>query len=200
MSIIGVVGAIGSGKSFTQLKVGLEYANERRKQLVCNFLIDRKALLEYASQPAFIFHWHGYLYLEFVKLMYAFSWYLWRFKIIKKRPKFPKFKPHLPWIVYLCKMNKGIIQIPNPRNLQSLLIPESVCLLDEAGIFLNSREFQKTPRELLADLCQSRKFGADLMWCAQFDEQVDKQMRMLTQYFVHCSSLSTYDRKLEKAF
>jgi hypothetical protein len=92
----------------------------------------------------------------------------------------------------------GIIQIPNPKNLQALLIPEAVILLDEAGILLNAREFAKTPKELLADLAQSRKFGSDLIWCAQFDSQIDRQMRLLTQYFWHCKGSSIWDKKMRR--
>ena len=34
MTIIGIAGAIGSGKSFTQLKHGLKYVEERQKRLM----------------------------------------------------------------------------------------------------------------------------------------------------------------------
>lgn len=102
-----------------------------------------------------------------------------------------------PWLKYLSE-NGGIIQIYAPKFLQALMLPESVVLLDEAGIFLNAREFRKLSVKFLNDLAQSRKQGTDMYWAAQFDEQVDKQFRMLTQFFVHCSSLSVYSARLAR--
>lgn len=102
------------------------------------------------------------------------------------------------WIGYLIDTNQ-IVCLSALDNLESFVsYPNSVCLLDEAGIFLNTREFAKTPKKLLQDLAQSRKFGADLIYCAQFDDQVDKQLRLLTQYFVVCQSVTIYDRKLKR--
>ena len=155
MSIIGIAGAIGSGKSFTQLVTAFEFANRKERQIIANFPLNIPAVYEYAKQKKY------------------------------------------SWLQYLCSAG-GISWITAPKNLQSLLIPETVCLLDEAGIFLNSREFAKTPKELLADLAQSRKFGCDLIYCSQFDEQVDRQMRLLTQYWVHCDSISFYDKVLRR--
>ncbi len=197
MTIIGVAGAIGSGKSFTQLKHGLNYVEERQKQLVTNFPINIKALYKYASMQklgiigAFVY--------ELKKLKYAIHLNLhWAIPLIfRKKPKYPKTKPHLPWVKRLCESG-GIIQIAFPEKIEALLIPESVVLLDEAGILLNSREFANTSKQLLADLAQSRKDGCDLIWCAQFDEQVDRQLRMLTQFWIHCESLAVYDKKMRR--
>lgn len=77
-----------------------------------------------------------------------------------------------------------------------LSVPGSVVLLDEAGIFFNTREFSKTPKSLLMDLAQSRKTGCDLIYASQFDGQVDKQFRMLTQYFTHCGGVTAWSKKL----
>lgn len=197
MTIIGVAGAIGAGKSFTQLKHGLNYCEERQKQLVCNFNLNKKALLEYARSPLILDSLIGKFYFNFRWLVFYFALNLSQIGIGKK-PSIPRFKPRLPWIVSLVRSGKGIIEIPNPSNLESLMIPESVILLDEAGILLNSREFATTSKKLLADLAQSRKDGCDLIWCAQFDEQVDRQMRLLTQFWIHCQSLSIYDKKFRR--
>lgn len=198
MTIIGVAGAIGSGKSFTQLKHGLKYVEQRQKQLVTNFEINIEALRKYASLPIQYQSWHGFFIYNVKKLIYAIriNLHLAIPKLFKK-PKRVKLKPQLPWVKRLCESG-GIIQIPNPSCIESLLIPESVCLLDEAGILLNSREFAKTSKQLLADLAQSRKDGCDLIWCAQFDEQVDRQLRLLTQFWIHCESLSAYDKKMRR--
>jgi hypothetical protein len=198
MTIIGVVGKIGSGKSLSQLREGLYYADKREKQLVTNFLINEKELYKYACLPKFSDQFWGKVLIEAIHFKYAIQWHLSTIFPFIKKPKKIKFKPRLPWIKHLIENNMGIIQIPNPSNFQALMIPRSVILLDEAGIFFNAREFSKTPKELLADLNQSRKFGCDLIWCAQFDKQIDVQMRMVTQYIWHCCGVTIpWDKKLK---
>lgn len=191
--IIGLAGAIGTGKSFTQLQQALQYANDRQRQLVCNFELNLKELYKYACMPK---HADSITKSFLYELSIVFPSILTVLLPLKRsRVKAPP--PRLPWIKYLIE-NGGIIQIPAPKSLQALLIPNSVVCLDEAGILLNSRDFASTPRELLADLAQSRKFGCDLFWCAQFEEQVDKQIRLLTQYWIHCDSLAVFDKKLKR--
>lgn len=190
--IIGLAGAIGSGKSFTQLKQALQYAEERHKQIVFNFEINLKELYRYANMPK---EYDSYLSTFIYELGNLITYILY---ILKFKIQYPvKKKSRLPWIAYLCT-HGGIIQMPNPEELEALLIPESVVCLDEAGILLNSREFAKTSKQLLADLAQSRKDGCDLFWAAQFEEQVDKQLRLLTQYWIHCDSLAVYDKELRR--
>jgi len=187
MVIIGIAGSIGSGKSFTQLREALQYADDRRKQLVFNFHVDIKELYRYANMPR---EYDSYVSGLVYDVRYALAYFCNMYGL---KTKYPKRTPRLPWISQLCRTG-GIIQIPSPKYLEALLIPESVVCLDEAGILLNSREFAKTSKELLADLAQSRKDGCDLFWAAQFEEQVDKQLRLLTQYWIHCDSLSAYDK------
>lgn len=151
--IIGIAGAIGSGKSFTQLKMALHYCEVKEKQLVTNFDVDIPSLIKYCQHK--------------------------------------KYK----WCIDNMLRKGAVSCIINPSSLQALFIPASVVCLDEAGIFLNSRDFMNTPKELLADLCQSRKTGVDLIWAAQFEEQVDKQVRLLTQYWIHCDSVSVYNKQ-----
>jgi Zonular occludens toxin (Zot) len=155
MSIIGLSGAIGSGKSHTQLKMALEHTDRKRKSLVLNFPVNLKHLYDYCRLKQQ--HWNQYMILK-----------------------------------------GGVSVIANPSHIESLLLPESVVCLDEAGVFLNSREFATTSKALLADLAQSRKDGVDLIWAAQFNEQVDKQLRLLTQYWIHCDSVSGYDKELRR--
>jgi hypothetical protein len=193
MSIIAIVGNIGSGKSFTQLKTGIEYAETRQKSIVANFPINTDALKKVCLQPKNSGKLWWYLYYEsrkFISIMIA--------ALLGKKYKSPRFKIKYPWILKLIETNK-VHYISSVCDLNDLMrIPESVVLLDEAGVFLNSREFAKTPKELLVNLAQSRKDGIDLIYAAQFDDQVDRQFRMLTQFFVHCSSLSYWDNKLRR--
>jgi hypothetical protein len=195
--IIGIVGAIGSGKSFTQLKQGLLYADQREKQLVFNFPVNVSELYRYASSPVVLDLPFGHVLYEFKKLFRILLFNLRLLLFSFGLGKLPRLRladsPRMPWVAKLCKYG-GISVIYNPEHLEALMIPDSVVLLDEAGILLNSREFANTSKKLLADLAQSRKDGVDLFWCAQFDDQVDRQFRMLTQFFIHCQSLSVFDR------
>ena len=90
----------------------------------------------------------------------------------------------------------GIIYInPNSSLADILRIPQSIVCLDEAGVFLNARSFLTTPKDLLSDLAQSRKEGADLIYAAQFPDQIDKQLRELTQFVAHCEGVTKYNNK-----
>lgn len=151
MTITGICGEIGSGKSLIQLKYALDQCALKHKVLVCNFSIDPVALKLYASA-------------------------------IKS--------PYLIWMAD----NQRYVCLSALTSLADVMkFPGSVVCLDEAGIFLNSREYSKTPKSLLTDLAQSRKDGIDLIYCAQFDAQVDLQFRQLTQFFIYADALTSYD-------
>jgi zona occludens toxin len=66
---------------------------------------------------------------------------------------------------------------------------ESKCLLliDEAGIMFNTRDWQtekNTRTPWIKFLSQSRKFGYDIVFVAQSDKMIDKQIRGLVEYDV----------------
>lgn len=152
MTITGICGEIGSGKSLYQLAYALEQCNQKHKKLVCNFPVNIHALKVYA------------------------------------------YAAKMPYLIWMADNNQ-VACIPSLNSLTELFIyPNSIVCLDEAGIFLNSREFSKTPKALLSDMAQSRKAGIDLVYASQFDDQVDRQFRLLTQYFVHCDALTKYDK------
>ncbi len=155
MTITGIAGKIGSGKSLKQLDYALQQCNRKHKLLVTNFHLNIPAVRKYCVMKGY--HWAAWMVAE------------------------------------------GLVTVIDTlNNLEALLTyPNSIACLDEAGIFLNAREFAKTPKKLLMDLCQSRKDGIDLIWAAQFDTQVDKQFRQLTQYWIHAAGASVYDRKLK---
>lgn len=164
MTIIGIAGSIGSGKSFTQLRTTLEYCERKKKRLVTNFVLNFDVLYEYCVSKKYDYCARSILHDRFT------------------------------YIINPSRISKGIVE----PCIDALLLPESVVAVDECGIYLNSRNFAKTSFELLADLCQSRKTGTDIVWCAQFNDQVDRQFRMLTQYWVHCKSLSAWDAKMRR--
>lgn len=66
---------------------------------------------------------------------------------------------------------------------------ESQCLIviDEAGVIFNSRDWQTQFKQRLnwiKFLSQSRKFGYDIIFVAQSDRMIDKQIRGLVEYEV----------------
>lgn len=66
---------------------------------------------------------------------------------------------------------------------------ESQCLIliDEAGIMFNTRDWQtekNTRTPWIKFLSQSRKFGFDVIFVAQSDKMIDKQIRGLVEYDV----------------
>lgn len=60
-------------------------------------------------------------------------------------------------------------------------------VLDEAQLLFNSREWQRTGRfDWLEFFSQHRKFGYEIIFVAQFDRMIDRQIRSLVEYeFVH---------------
>ena len=102
------------------------------------------------------------------------------------------------WLGHHIGRGQYYIFDANTKLSEILSIPESVVCLDEAGIFLNARNWQSTSKQLLVDLCQSGKDGVDLIYTAQFLEQVDSQFRQLTQYYVHAAGFTKWSRSLRR--
>jgi len=61
-----------------------------------------------------------------------------------------------------------------------------IIVLDEAGIIMSARGFQKLPPEMMWMLLQHRHLGLDLYYTAQDWEGVDKALRTVTLYVHHC--------------
>lgn len=165
MTITGLSGDIGSGKSWKMLQYGLEQAELKKKYLVTNFALNLSGVKRYCA-------------------MRKFWWVIWtidnsKFSIVSFVPQDSR------------KENMSLVPFFKDRQ-------NSICLLDEAGIFLNSRNFANTPAQLLMDLAQSRKSGNDLIWAAQFDTQVDVQFRNLTQFWIQCDGWTAYDKQMRR--
>ncbi|NES25571.1 MAG: ATP-binding protein [Symploca sp. SIO3E6] len=156
--ITGILGEMGSGKSFVSLLIGFEMAEELQYDVCVNFALDAKALYRY-----------------FVSCGYT-------------------------WL--LSRLMHGGIEVKPVSSGQKVDLENWMsrrrCLyiLDEAGIFLNARRFQSNSPQFLADLAQIRHDGRKLFWIAQFVDQVDKQLRELTQSYIYCDCITKYSRKL----
>lgn len=73
---------------------------------------------------------------------------------------------------------------------------KTLYVLDEAGVFLNSRRFRDVDPQFLSDLAQVRHKSRRLFWIAQYYDMVDRILRSLTSGFVHCESITTFDKEL----
>jgi Zonular occludens toxin (Zot) len=69
------------------------------------------------------------------------------------------------------------------RRLWQLKLADqgAVLALDEMGVLFNSREWQKFPADLGYLVAQGRRLRVDLLFTAQFMDQVDKTIRELTE-------------------
>jgi len=64
----------------------------------------------------------------------------------------------------------------------------AVYVCDEAPLYLFSRDFNKTNKDIFIKLFQLRKRKSVLFYSAQSFNQLDKQLRDVTAYFVHCTA------------
>lgn len=200
--LIGIIGDIGSGKTFSQIKYCLRYADRRHKNLVFNFYINRKALKEYCEIPYFVdipfigsFVYEILKLIQVIKITFNNTFVGIVPGITRRRYRF-KFTPRHPWVLELLARDEGIYEMPGLEDFSLLLKPNSLVCFDEAGIFLNSRFFSKTSKKLITDLAQVRKDGIDFVWTGQYFEQVEKVLRELSSEILVCLGTSSYDTKL----
>lgn len=100
------------------------------------------------------------------------------------------------WLAHCIDMNRIVIK-PGAESVNDLInYPNAVALIDEAGVFFDCHSSREMPRSVRADLAQVRKGGTDVIWAAQYFDQVDKQIRSLSQYIIHCAGTVMYDREL----
>lgn len=103
---------------------------------------------------------------------------------------------NLKWV---CdNLSNGIISfISSDANLNNLLtIPRTIIVLDEAGIYLSSREVYKTPKALIKGLVYSRKNTQYLIYAAQDPGMVDPLFNNLVEEVYYCDCVSVFDKTL----
>jgi hypothetical protein len=94
-------------------------------------------------------------------------------------------------------MNR-VHQLPGLDNVLKLFeYRRATIILDEAGVYFNTRHYAKMPPEVLAAMPQLRHDGNDLIWAAQYFEQVDKSFRMLCHRSTHAYGVSRYSPRLK---
>lgn len=74
--------------------------------------------------------------------------------------------------------------------------PKTLYLLDEAGVYLNSRRFRDISVDFISDLAQIRHDGKLLWWVAQYADMVDRVLRELTASFLVAESTLRFNKKL----
>jgi hypothetical protein len=101
------------------------------------------------------------------------------------------------WLAHQIEMNR-VHQLPGLDNVLRLFeYRRATILLDEAGVYFNTRHYAKMPPEVLAAMAQLRHDGNDLIWAAQYFEQVDKSFRMLCHRATHAYGISRYSPTLK---
>jgi hypothetical protein len=101
------------------------------------------------------------------------------------------------WLAHQIEMNR-VHQLPGLDNVLKLFeYRRATILLDEAGVYFNTRHYSKMPPEVLAAMAQLRHDGNDLIWAAQYFEQVDKSFRMLCHRSTHAYGVSRYSPLLK---
>ena len=74
-----------------------------------------------------------------------------------------------------------------------------IYVLDEAGIFCSSRNWQGLSDKWQSDLAMLRQFHVRLWWISQHYSHVDKILRNQTNYIVECSSVLRSSTELQGA-
>lgn len=167
LALYGAFGAIGSGKTFKATEQALFLSNEEKKNIVANYPLDLDSL--------------------------------WLFCIINKLDNIIDLlnQPGAIKFIDLSKdeFNRRLHKESKSREKfisnASLMfdVHDSVIIIDEAGIFLNSRNWQNNDNlSILQRLCQSRKRSNHAFVIAQFPNQIDAQLRELLQYYLICSA------------
>lgn len=73
---------------------------------------------------------------------------------------------------------------------------KTLYIIDEAGVYLNSRNFKNIPLDFLSNLAQIRHDCRRLFWISQYREQVDKTLRELTASYIEADCPTRYSRRL----
>ncbi len=96
-----------------------------------------------------------------------------------------------------CRILHNKVRVKDSEDLEDFMdLPKTIYILDEAGVYLNSRAFQSVPKTFLAQLAQVRHDQKILVWCAQYADMVDRILRELTAMYCQCLSVSKFSKEL----
>jgi hypothetical protein len=103
----------------------------------------------------------------------------------------------------LSRLLHGGIKVRSCANGSELRLIEfmqekgTLYLIDEAGVYLNARNFKNIPLDFLSDLAQIRHDSRRLFWISQYKDQVDKNLRELSASYIVAECPTRYSHKLK---
>jgi len=101
------------------------------------------------------------------------------------------------WLAHQIEMNR-VHQLPGVDNILRLFeYKRATIILDEAGMYFGARNYAKMPPGVLVAMAQLRHDSNDLIWAAQYFDQVDKAFRMLCHRSTHAYGVSRYSPRLK---
>ena len=101
------------------------------------------------------------------------------------------------WLAHQIEMDK-IYCLAGIDYVEELFaFKRATIILDEAGVFFSSRAYAKMPPSILAAMAQLRHDANDLIWAAQYFDQVDRSFRMLCCQSTHAAGISRYSKVLK---
>lgn len=102
------------------------------------------------------------------------------------------------WFAACGRVKNFELDVSNANSLMKLFdFRRSVVLFDEAGIFANSRRWDKLPPTFAQKLFQIRSLNIHMLLAFQFVDQIDKNFRETIQYWIWCKGLTVYDARLQ---
>jgi hypothetical protein len=100
------------------------------------------------------------------------------------------------WLAHQVEMNRVFCLVGLDKVEEIFKFKRATIILDEAGVFFNSRNFARMPPSILAAMAQLRHDANDLIWAAQYFDQVDRAFRMLCYQSTHAAGESRYSKVL----
>lgn len=74
------------------------------------------------------------------------------------------------------------------EDLTDPQMPAGLVVIDEAHLWFDARLSMKLPPSLLMRMSQTRKMGWDLLWCTQDEGNVDKRIKVVTNWMWLCGA------------
>jgi archaellum biogenesis ATPase FlaH len=170
-NLIAITGPFGSGKSLLLLEFCLAMAEHYQKPLVINFSVQKKEIYKYCKHK-------------------NYKWLCEQMEAKEGNEDPIKF---IDLFVTDAVKNDSLDLLfkDGDKSRRNCI----VCV-DELGVFLNARNWQKVSTNFTKYLCQVRRMRVHVIVAFQFLEQVDKQFRLLVQHWITCKGISIYDRQL----
>lgn len=180
-NLIAITGVFGSGKSLLLIEFALAMAENYKKTIILNFHVEKKDIYAYCKRK-------------------KYQWLVSQMEAYDADPT-ANTDP-----IEFIDLSVGVSDGGTANNtaLDKLFKDSNgetrkrcVVCVDEMGIFLNARNWQKVSSNFQRYLVQVRRMRIHLIVAFQFLDQVDKQFRLLVQHWIVCKSLTSYSKHLD---